>query len=436
MAMNARPDRPTDAEPRTVTVLGCTGSVGTQTIDLLLGAMREDRSRAAVDVGRARPPADAGRQRASTGADVTPAPVRERFKVRALVAGRNAKLLAEQAVALRAEHAVVADAASFVVLRDALAGSGITCAAGPEAVIEAAERDADWTMAAITGAAGLASTLAAIRRGKAVALANKEALVCAGEVMLRAVAEAGATLLPVDSEHNAIFQSMADGNRGAIERIILTASGGPFRTATLEEMARATVETALRHPIWLMGAKISIDSATIMNKGLELIEAARLFSLDETKIDVLVHPQSVIHGMVCYHDGSVMAQLGSPDMRIPIAHTLAWPERMATSSPRLDLAAVSRLEFEAPDLVRFPALRLARDALRAGGGTPAILNAANEIAVEAFLQRRIGFLDIVATVERVLDALGTPAATTLEQVIALDGEARRAAATFATAKAA
>jgi 1-deoxy-D-xylulose-5-phosphate reductoisomerase len=405
VAMNARPDRPpTDrtmhGAPRSVTVLGCTGSVGTQTIDLLQGA----------------------------------AP--ERFKVRALVAGRNAKLLARQAIALGAEHAVVADPASFPVLRDALAGTGITCAAGPEAVIEAAERDADWTMAAITGAAGLAATLSAIRRGKAVALANKEALVCAGEVMLRAVAEAGATLLPVDSEHNAIFQSMADGNHGAIERIILTASGGPFRTASMEDMARATVESALRHPIWSMGAKISIDSATIMNKGLELIEAARLFGLDESKIDVLVHPQSVIHGMVCYHDGSVMAQLGSPDMRIPIAHTLAWPERMATTSPRLNLAAVSRLEFEEPDLVRFPALRLARDALRAGGGTPAILNAANEVAVEAFLQRRIGFLDIVATVERVLDALGTPAAATLEQVIALDEEARRAAGTFTTAKAA
>lgn len=418
MAMNARPDRASDRATRSVTVLGCTGSVGTQTIDLLLGAMRDDRPGGAA---KDDPPHDAARGR---------------FEIRALVAGRNAKLLAEQAIALRAEHAVVADPTAFATLRDALAGTGITCAAGPEAVVEAAERDADWTMAAITGAAGLASTLAAIRRGKAVALANKEALVCAGEVMLRAVAEAGATLLPVDSEHNAIFQSMADGNHGAIERIILTASGGPFRTATLEEMARATVETALRHPIWSMGAKISIDSATIMNKGLELIEAARLFSLDETKIDVLVHPQSVIHGMVCYHDGSVMAQLGSPDMRIPIAHTLAWPERMATPSPRLDLAAVSRLEFEEPDLVRFPALRLARDALRAGGGTPAILNAANEVAVEAFLQRRIGFLDIVETVERVLDALGTPAATTLEQVILLDEEARSAARAFATAKAA
>jgi 1-deoxy-D-xylulose-5-phosphate reductoisomerase len=409
VAMNARPDRPIDVAPRTVTVLGCTGSVGTQTIDLLLGSARDDRSRASGPA---------------------------RFKVRALVAGRNAKLLAEQAIALGAEHAVVADPASFPILRDALAGTGITCSSGPEAVVEAAEREADWTMAAITGAAGLASTLAAIRRGKAIALANKEALVCAGEVMLRAVAEAGATLLPVDSEHNAIFQSMADGNHGAIERIILTASGGPFRTASTEEMARATVETALRHPTWSMGAKISIDSATIMNKGLELIEAARLFGLDETKIDVLVHPQSVIHGMVCYHDGSVMAQLGSPDMRIPIAHTLAWPDRMATPSPRLDLAAISRLTFEAPDLDRFPALRLARDALRAGGGTPAILNAANEIAVEAFLQRRIGFLDIVATVERVLDAMGTPAATTLEEVIALDAEARQAARTFATAEAA
>ena len=399
MPNRPRPDRSRDGARRSVTVLGSTGSVGTQTIDLLLGDP-------------------------------------DRFTVRALVAGRNAKLLASQAIALRAGHAVVADPEALPALRDALRGTAITCDAGPDAVIEAARRDADWTMAAITGAAGLASTLAAIERGKVVALANKEALVCAGAVMLRAVAGAGATLLPVDSEHNAIFQSMADGNHGAIERIILTASGGPFRTASLEDMARATVETALRHPVWSMGAKISIDSATMMNKGLELIEAARLFSLDETQIDVLVHPQSVIHGMVCYHDGSVMAQLGSPDMRIPIAHTLAWPERMATASPRLDLAAVSRLEFEAPDLIRFPALRLARDALRAGGGTPAILNAANEVAVESFLQRKIGFLDIADTVARVLDALGTPDAATLEQVIALDEAARRSARTFTAAKAA
>jgi 1-deoxy-D-xylulose-5-phosphate reductoisomerase len=413
VAMNPTPDRPMDTKqnqgPRSVTILGCTGSVGTQTIDLLLGAARDEPSRD---------------------------PARHRFKVRALVAGRNAQLLAEQAIALHVDRAVVADPTHFATLREALAGTGIECAAGPEAVVEAAELEADWTMAAITGAAGLASTLAAVKRGKFIALANKEALVCAGEVMLRAVAEAGATLLPVDSEHNAIFQSMADGNRGAIERIILTASGGPFRTASLEEMARATVETALRHPIWSMGTKISIDSATMMNKSLELIEAARLFSLEETQIDVLFHPQSVIHGMVCYHDGSVMAQLGSPDMRIPIAHTLAWPERIATRSPRLDLAAIGRLEFQEPDLVRFPALRLAREVLRAGGGTPAIFSAANEVAVEAFLQRRIGFLDIVDTVERVLEALGSPPATTLPQVIALDEEARRAARTFATAKAA
>ncbi|MBN8873637.1 MAG: 1-deoxy-D-xylulose-5-phosphate reductoisomerase [Rhodospirillales bacterium] len=384
---------------RSITVLGSTGSVGTQTIDLL---------------------------------SADPA----RFAVRALVAGRNAALLAEQATALGAEHAVVADPAAYPALRQALAGTGITVAAGPEAVVEAAAMDADWTMAAITGAAGLAATLAAIRRGRAVALANKEALVCAGEVMLSAVREAGATLLPVDSEHNAIFQSLADQNHAALEKIVLTASGGPFRTASLEEMARATPDVALRHPIWSMGAKISIDSATMMNKGLEVIEAARLFGLPDAKIGVLVHPQSVIHGLVYYQDGSVLAQLGSPDMRIPISHTLAWPARMATPSPRLDLAAVGRLEFDEPDLVRFPALRLAREALRAGGGAPAILSAANEVAVDAFLQRRIGFLDIASTVEEVMAALGTPPADTLDQVIALDAESRRAADRLATARAA
>jgi 1-deoxy-D-xylulose-5-phosphate reductoisomerase len=295
---------------------------------------------------------------------------------------------------------------------------------------------ADWTMAAITGAAGLASTLAAIRRGGVVALANKEALVCAGEVMLRAVREAGATLLPVDSEHNAIFQSLADGNHPAVEKIVLTASGGPFRTASRDEMAKATPETALRHPVWSLGAKISIDSATLMNKGLEIIEAARLFALGESQIGVLVHRQSIIHGLVFYRDGSVLAQLGSPDMHIPIAHTLAWPERIATSAPRLDLAALARLDFEEPDEVRFPALRLARDALRAGGGVPTILSAANEVAVEAFLQRRIGFLDIVGTVSRVLDAMGAPRADSLEEVVALDQAARRSAQGFAAARAA
>ena len=351
----------------------------------------------------------------------------DRFQVRALAAGRNAGLLARQAIALRAEIAVVSDESAYSALRDALTGTGIEAAAGPDAVVAAASMQADWTMAAITGAAGLASTLAAIRRGAFVALANKEALVCAGDVMLQAVRQAGATLLPVDSEHNAIFQSLADGNRGAVEKIVLTASGGPFRTASLEDMARATPEMALRHPVWSMGAKISIDSATMMNKGLELIEAARLFGLDETEIEVLVHPQSVIHGMVCYQDGSVLAQLGSPDMRIPIAHALAWPKRMATNSPRLDLAAVARLEFAAPDLIRFPSLRLAREVLQIGGGTPTILNAANEIAVEAFLQKRIGFLSISHISEQVLQKLGTPAADTLDDVIALDELARRAA---------
>ncbi len=379
----------TDA-PRWVTVLGSTGSVGTQTIELLAAAPG-------------------------------------RFRVRALVAGRNVARLAEQAVSLRAELAVVSDPACFAALRQALAGTGIEVGAGREAVIEAASRPADWTMAAITGAAGLASTLAAIRRGACVALANKEALVCAGEVMLRAVREAGARLLPVDSEHNAIFQSLADGNHGAVERIVLTASGGPFRTASVEEMARATPESALKHPVWSMGAKISINSATLMNKGLEVIEAARLFDLPETAIDVLVHPQSVVHGLVCYQDGSVLAQLGAPDMRIPIAHTLAWPGRLPTAARRLDLVSVARLEFLQPDPVRFPALRMAREALRAGGGAATILSAANEIAVEAFLARRIGFLDIAATAESVLDRMGALPVNTLEEVVAVDQAARRIA---------
>jgi 1-deoxy-D-xylulose-5-phosphate reductoisomerase len=384
------PSAPAGETVRSVTILGSTGSVGTQTIELLV----------------ANP---------------------DRYRVRALVAGQNAVLLAEQAIALRAEIAVVADRAAYVALRDALSGTKIEVAAGADAVVAAAALQADWTMAAITGAAGLAPTLAAISRGGYVGLANKEALVCAGDLMLRAVRAAGATLLPVDSEHNAIFQSLAEGNRGAVEKIVLTASGGPFRTATQEEMAQATPEVALRHPIWSMGAKISIDSATMMNKGLELIEAARLFGLDESAIEVLVHPQSVIHGMVYYHDGSVLAQLGSPDMRIPIAHALAWPRRMATTSLRLDLAAVSRLEFDEPDLRRFPALRLAREVLQTGGGCPTILNAANEIAVEAFLHRRVGFLEISRIVERVLSRLGSSKIGSLNEVIALDATARRVA---------
>lgn len=386
-------------ELRTVSVLGSTGSVGRNTVDLLL--------------------ADPGR-----------------YRVRALAGGRNARLLAEQARALGAELAVLGDPASLPELRAALAGTGIETAAGAEAVVGAAALRVDWTMAAIVGAAGLPATLAAIQRGGAVALANKEALVSAGDVMLRAVAEAGATLLPVDSEHNAVFQALAEGNRDAVERIVLTASGGPFRTASREEMAAATPEAALRHPTWSMGAKISIDSATMMNKGLELIEAARLFALPEDRIGVLVHPQSVVHGMVCWRDGSILAQLGSPDMRIPIAHALAWPGRIATSSPRLDLARLARLDFEEPDEVRFPALRLARDALRAGGGAPTILSAANEVAVELFLGRRLGFTAIADLAAAVLDRLGAPEAASLEAVLDLDASARRVAASLAARRAA
>ncbi len=385
--------------PRTVTVLGSTGSVGASTVDLL--AANPDR-----------------------------------FRVRALVGGRNVDVLAAQARLLRAEIAVIADPDCHAPLSAALSGSGITVASGTQAVLDAASMPADWTMAAITGAAGLPPTLASIRRGGAIALANKEALVCAGEVMLQAVRDAGATLLPVDSEHNAIFQAMAEQNRDGVERIVLTASGGPFRTASLDEMARATPEAALRHPIWSMGAKISIDSATMFNKGLELIEAARLFDMPESEIDVLVHPQSVIHGLVYYRDGSVLAQLGSPDMRIPIGHCLAWPGRLQTASPRLDLAALGQLTFEPPDPRRFPALRLARDALRAGGGAPTILSAANEVGVEAFLARRLGFTAIADLVSAVLDRLGSPPANDLDAVMELDASARRAAHVIAAARAA
>lgn len=382
----------------TVTVLGSTGSIGRSTVDLLA----------------ANP---------------------ERFRVRALVGNRNAALLAEQARRLGAEHAVCADADAHDALRAALANSPTYVSCGPEAVLAAARLGADWTMAAITGVAGLAPTLAAAEAGKVVALANKEALVSAGDVMLRAVAAAGATLLPVDSEHNAIFQALAGSPRAALEKIILTASGGPFRTASREDMASATPEAALRHPTWSMGAKISIDSATLFNKGLEVIEAARLFGLSGDRIDVLVHPQSVVHGMVCFTDGSVLAQMGAPDMRVPISHTLAWPERLPTTCARLDLTG-AHLEFFSPDEQRFPALRLARDALHSGGGAPTVLNAANEVAVDAFLNRRIGFLDIAAVVEAVLLRIGSCRADTLDDVMGLDGEARRCAGQFAAARAA
>jgi 1-deoxy-D-xylulose-5-phosphate reductoisomerase len=378
---------------RRVTILGSTGSVGCNTLDL---------------IGRSP----------------------DSFVVEALVAGRNAAKLAEQARQYRAKLAVIAEGSEYRILKTALAGTGIETAAGTAAVIQAAERPADWVMAAIVGAAGLAPTLAAIRRGAAVALANKEVLVCAGAIVMAEAIRHGATLLPVDSEHNAIFQVFEAGRRETIERIVLTASGGPFREKSLEVMERATPEEAVAHPNWRMGAKISVDSATMMNKGLELIEAHHVFQFPEERIDILVHPQSVVHGLVSYADGSVLAQLGSPDMRTPIAYTLAWPERMPAPVKRLDLAQLGKLTFEPPDPERFPSLRLARAALRQGGGAPTILNAANEAAVHAFLNREIGFRDIARVVERTLEILPDRALSGLDDVYALDREARRVAARF------
>ncbi|MBL8671346.1 MAG: 1-deoxy-D-xylulose-5-phosphate reductoisomerase [Alphaproteobacteria bacterium] len=376
------------AGPRSVTVLGSTGSIGCSTVDLL------ERHRGA-------------------------------FTVEALVAGRNVDKLIAQARSLLPRIAVAADAAAYGALKDGLAGTGVAVAAGSDAVVEAAARPAQWVMAAIVGAAGLAPTLEAARRGAIVALANKECLVCAGDVMVREVRAGAATLLPVDSEHNAIFQVLDRDRMDSVEKIILTASGGPFRARSRQEMSGATPEQAVAHPNWSMGAKISIDSATMMNKGLELIEAHHLFGLPENQIDIVVHPQSIIHSLVAYRDGSVLAQLGSPDMRTPIAYTMAWPDRIETPAKRLDLAAIGSLTFEQPDAERFPALRLARAALRAGGSAPATLNAANEVAVAAFLGRRIGFLDIAGLVEEALERLPSVPISTLEDVAAADAAARR-----------
>ncbi len=373
--------------PRTVTVLGSTGSVGCSTIDLI-----------------AREP--------------------ERFEVAAVTANTNAGLLADQARRVGAGFAAIADPAQYRALSDALGDSGIECAAGAGAIVEAAERPAEWVMAGIVGAAGLAPTLAAVRRGAIVALANKECLVCAGSLFIREVAASGATLLPVDSEHNAIYQVFASRAPETVERIILTASGGPFRTASMERIASATPEQAVAHPNWDMGAKISVDSATMMNKGLELIEAHHLFGLPGERIEIVVHPQSIVHSMVAYIDGSVLAQLGTPDMRIPISYALAWPHRMGTPSERLDLCAIARLDFEAPDPVRFPALRLARDALGAGGAAPTVLNAANEEAVGQFLAGRIGFLEIARIVETVLEEMAGVGISTLDDVREADRAAR------------
>ena len=378
---------------RRVTILGSTGSVGCNTVELV---------------------------------EASP----DAYAVEALVAHRNAELLAQQARRLNAKFAVVADESQYRILKDALAGSGIKTASGARAVVEAAAYPADWVMAAIVGSAGLAPTLEAVRRGALVALANKEVMVCAGSLVTAEAKRCGARLLPVDSEHNAIFQVFSDAHRGAIDRIVLTASGGPFRERAFKDMEEVTPEQAVAHPNWRMGAKISVDSATMMNKGLEVIEAHHLFGLPSERIEVVVHPQSVVHGLVYYSDGSVLAQLGSPDMRTPIANTLGWPERISAPSPKLDLAQLAQLTFEAPDPARFPALRIARAALLAGGGSPTVLNAANEIAVAAFLDKRLGFLDIAAIVERTLDALPGRRIDALEDIYALDAEARAAARRF------
>jgi len=371
---------------RTLSILGATGSIGTSTLDLV--ALHP-----------------------------------ERFEVIALTAARQVAALAEAAFRTGAKLAVIDDERLLPELEQRLAGTSCRAATGRAALDEAAT-SADLVMAAIVGCAGLEPVMAAVESGRTVALANKEALVTAGALMIDSAVRHGATILPVDSEHNAIFQCLAGSSSEDVAKLILTASGGPFRARTLDEMRAMTPEQAVAHPNWSMGAKISVDSATMMNKGLELIEAHHLFGLPSDRIDILVHPQSVIHSMVEYIDGSVLAQLGSPDMRVPIAHALAWPERMATPAARLDLAAIATLTFEAPDPARFPALRLARAALEAGGSAPAILNAANEIAVAAFLDRRIGFGDIAELVERVLDQADAVEPRSVAEVIDIDARAR------------
>jgi 1-deoxy-D-xylulose-5-phosphate reductoisomerase len=376
--------------PRRISVLGATGSIGESTLDLV------------------------GRDPAS-------------YAVVALTGGRNTARLAELAVKHQAELAVIAEEACYADLRARLDGTGTEVAAGSEALIEAASRPADWVMAAIVGAAGLKPTLAAVRQGTCTALANKECLVSAGRIFMREVARHETSLLPVDSEHSAAMQVMGGSAAESIERICLTASGGPFRCWSLADMAEATPKQALAHPNWSMGPKVTIDSATLMNKALELIEAHHLFSVNAERLEVLIHPQSIVHCLVYYRDGSVLAQMSCPDMRTPIAYSLAWPNRMQAPTARLDLASIGSLAFEAPDETRFPALRLARDALAAGGSASTVLNAANEIAVEAFLDCRLGFLAISRLVEATLDRsahLVRLSPDGVDEVLAIDAEAR------------
>ena len=379
------------APPRRISVFGSTGSIGTQTLDLV------------------------GRNPAA-------------YQVVALTANKNVDLLVAQAKQFLPHMVVIGDESLYPQLKQELAGYPMELAAGTDAVVDAARRDSDWVMAGIVGAAGLASTLAALERGAVVAFANKETLVCAGPLMLEIVKKSGAKLIPVDSEHNAIWQVFDSDNRHAITRLILTASGGPFRQMSRAEMATVTPEQAVKHPVWSMGSKISIDSATMMNKGLELIEAHYLFTMPEKQIDILVHPQSIIHSMVEYTDGSVLAQLGTPDMRTPIGYALAWPQRMETPAARLDLAKVGQLTFEAPDNARFPALPLARDALMKGGTAPLVINAVNEVAVAAFLAGKIPFLRIVELCQQALADVPHRALSSMTIIADADAEARAWAA--------
>jgi len=384
---------------RRVTVLGSTGSVGCSTLDLM------DQAEA-------------------TGSGA--------FEVEALTGGANIARLAEQARRWKPRLAVTADPARLDELRDALAGSGVEAAAGDQAVIEAAARPADWIMAAIVGAAGLRSAWAAAATGATLALANKESLVCCGPALIDRVKRSGGRLLPVDSEHSAIHQVFPHEAPERVAKLVLTASGGPFRTTPRAAMKSITPEQAVAHPNWSMGAKISVDSATMANKGLEAIEAAYLFDLPAERIDVVVHPESIIHSMVEYIDGSTLAQMGPPDMKTPIAYALAWPDRMAWNAPRLDLSALGRLTFEAPDEDRFPALKLARQALRAGGSAPIVFNAANEVAALAFLDRRLGFLNIAAVVADTLSrvtasGVDSGSDSACDAALAVDAQARRMA---------
>jgi 1-deoxy-D-xylulose-5-phosphate reductoisomerase len=384
-------------KPRKITVLGATGSVGQNTLDL---------------IGRSP----------------------HLFEIVALTANSDANRLAELAIHHRAKHAVIADADQFALLRELLAGTGIEASAGMDAVCEAARLPADWIMASIVGAAGLRPTFAAAEQGTCLALANKECLVSAGEIFLAAVKQAGTTLLPVDSEHYAAFQAIDSSPSHCIETITITASGGPFRDWDTARLKTVTPDQALKHPNWSMGRKITIDSATLMNKGLELIEAYHLFPVKADQLKVLVHPQSIVHCLVQYCDGSVLAQMSAPDMRTPIAYALAWPERMRAPTERLDLIRLQQLTFEAPDETRFPALRIAREAMKAGGTAPTVLNAANEIAVERFLAGQIGFMTIPKVVEAVIEAsiseIGRARAESLDEIIEADEAARGLACRF------